>query len=80
VAAVVGVEVAVLVLGAVALPAVVHSLAGYEGGEGEGGGEGEEEGAGGWFQFFQFFLKARGLRGVRWWIGVKIGVGRVFDF
>ncbi len=74
-AAVVGVEVAVLVLDAVALPAVVHSLAGFEGGEWEGGGEGEEEGAGGWFQFFQFFFwKARGLRSVRWWIGVKIGV------
>jgi len=49
VAAVVGVEVAVLVLGAVALPAVVHSLAAFEGGKGKGGGEGEEEGAGGWF-------------------------------
>ncbi len=48
-AAVVGVEVAVLVLGAVALPAVVHSLAAFEGGKGKGGGEGEEEGAGGWF-------------------------------
>ncbi len=32
-------------------------------------------GCGGWFQFFQFFFwKARGLRSVRWWIGVKIGV------
>lgn len=42
-AAVVGVEVAVLVLGAVTLPAVVHSLAGFERGEGEGGGEEGEE-------------------------------------
>ncbi len=37
VAAIVGVEVAVLVLGAVALPAVVHSLAAFEGGGGCGG-------------------------------------------
>jgi len=60
VAAVVGVEVAVLVLDAVALPAVVHSLAGFEGGEWEGGGEGEEEGAGVGFNFFNFFFGKRG--------------------
>ncbi len=64
VAAVVGVEVAVLVLGAVELPAVVHSLAAFEGGKGEGGGEGEEEGAGGWLQLFQFFfLEREGVEG-----------------
>jgi hypothetical protein len=64
VAAVVGVEVAVLVLGAVALPAVVHSLAAFEGEKGEGGGEGEEEGAGGWLQLFQFFfLEREGVEG-----------------
>lgn len=57
-AAVVGVEVAVLVLGAVALPAVVHSLAAFE------GEKGEEEGAGGWLQLFQFFfLEREGVEG-----------------